>query len=277
VVPVSGVFYPRLAESGIIPPAAMQQREGASTDTIAGRQPVLEALRSGRPINRVVLAHEVGRHSIVADILRLCRERRIPVDYVPGRSLADAAGGSVDQGVLAYAAAKDYVDLDDLLERSRIKGEAPLYCILDGIEDPQNLGAILRTADAAGVHGVIVRSRRAVGLTAGVSRASAGAIEYVPVARVPNIAQTIEGLKQLNVWVIGVDRAGSTEFTRMDYTGAIALVIGSEGAGLSDLAKKRCDMIASIPMRGEISSLNASVAAALVMYEAFRQRRSASA
>jgi len=255
----------------------MKRDEAANTDIIAGRQQVLEALKSGRPINRLVLSHEIGRHSIVAEILRLAREQRIPVEHAPGRALADAAGGSPDQGVLAYAAAKDYVEVDDLLERSRVKGAAPLYCILDGIEDPQNLGAILRTADAAGVHGVIVRARRAVGLTAGVSRASAGAIEYVPVARVPNIAQTIERLKQLNVWIIGVDRSGPTEFTQIDYTGGVALVIGSEGAGLSDLVKKRCDMIASIPMRGQVSSLNASVAGALVMYEAFRQRRSPSA
>jgi len=252
----------------------MRRDESPTEDLLIGRQPVLEALKSGRPINRVVLAHQVGRHSIVAEILRLAREKRIPVEYVQGRALAAAAGGSIDQGVLAYAAAKDYANLEDLLERSRMKREAPLFCILDGIEDPQNLGAILRTANAAGVHGVIVRSRRAVGLTAGVSRASAGAIEYVPVARVPNIAQTIERLKQLNVWTIGVDRGGAAEFTRMDYTGAVALVIGSEGDGLSDLVRKRCDTLASIPMRGEISSLNASVAAALVMYEAFRQRRS---
>jgi 23S rRNA (guanosine2251-2'-O)-methyltransferase len=253
----------------------MKSDELSAADTVVGRQPVLEALRSGRPINRILLAHDVGRHSVVAEILQLARQKHIPVEYVPGRNLDDAARGSLNQGVLAFAAAKDYIDLAGLLDRSRQRGEEPLYCILDGIEDPQNLGAILRTADAAGVHGVVVRSRRAVGLTAGVSRASAGAIEYVPVARVANIAQTIEQLKQQNIWVVGVDRGGPLEFTQVDYTCAVALVIGGEGAGLSDLVKRRCDMIASIPMKGEISSLNASVAAALVMYEAFRQRRPA--
>lgn len=180
---------------------------------------------------------------------------------------------SAHQGVIAYAAAKDYVDLDDLLALSRKRGEPPLYCILDGIEDPHNLGAILRTADASGIHGVVIRSRRAVGLTAAVAKASAGAVEYVPVARVANIAQTIEMLKKNNVWVVGIDLGGEADYTQMDFTVPSAIVIGAEGKGVSDLVRKRCDRIASIPMKGRISSLNASVAAALVMYEAFRQRK----
>ena len=241
-------------------------------DIIAGRQPVLEALRAGRPVNRVLVLQDVGRHSAVAEILHLAQSRRIPVDYVPRFALEQACGDTVHQGVLAYAGSKDYVTLDDLLQVSRERGEAPFYCLLDGIEDPQNLGAILRSCCAAGAHGVVVRSRRAVGLTAAVSKASAGAIEYVPVARVSNIAYSIAALQQENVWVVGIDGRGDRLYTEIDYTVATALVIGAEGQGVSDLVRRKCDVVARIPMRGEIDSLNASVAAALVLYEAYRQR-----
>ena len=241
-------------------------------DVIEGRNPVLEALRSGRSVNRVLLAIDTGRHSAVAEILQLARAGRIPVDYVHRSVIDEASTTSAHQGVIAYAAAKDYVDLEDLLSLSKKRGEPPLYCILDGIEDPHNLGAILRTAEASGIHGVVIRSRRAVGLTAAVAKASAGAVEYVPVARVANIAQTVETLRKNNVWVVGIDLAGEADYTQMDFTAPIAIVIGAEGKGVSDLVRKRCDWIASITMKGRISSLNASVAAALVMYEAFRQR-----
>jgi len=153
------------------------------------------------------------------------------------------------------------------------KGEPPLYCILDGMEDPQNLGAILRTAEASGTHGVITRKRRAVGLTDAVARASAGAIEYLPVARVANVAQTIATLKENGIWVIGVDPSGREDYRRADFTVPVAIVIGGEGKGISELVKKRCDYLISIPMCGKINSLNASVAAALAMYEAFHQRQ----
>ncbi len=241
-------------------------------DVIEGRNPVLEALRSGRSVNRVLLAIDTGRHSGVAEILRLARAGKIPVDYVHRSVIDEASMTSAHQGVIAYAAAKDYVDLEDLLELSRRRGEPPLYCILDGIEDPHNLGAILRTAEASGIHGVVIRSRRAVGLTAAVAKASAGAVEYVPVARVANIAQAIGTLKKNNVWVVGIDLGGETDYTQVDFSWPTAIVIGAEGKGVSELVRKKCDSIASIPMKGQISSLNASVAAALVMYEAFRQR-----
>ena len=241
-------------------------------DIIAGRQPVLEALKAERPINRLLVSQDSGRHSIVAEILHLAQSRRIPVDFVPRLSLDQASGATAHQGVLAYAGSKAYVTLDDLLAISREKGEQPLYCLLDGIEDPQNLGAILRTSNAAGVHGVVIRSRRAVGLTTAVSRASAGAIEYVPVARVSNIAYSIESLQKQNVWVVGIDGRGDSLYTDIDYTAPTAIVIGGEGAGLSDVVRRKCDMVARIPMRGDIGSLNASVAAALVLYEAYRRR-----
>ena len=179
---------------------------------------------------------------------------------------------SAHQGVIAYTAAKEYVALEDLLIISRERNEPPLYCILDGIEDPHNLGAILRTAEASGIHGVIIRSRRAVGLTAAVAKASAGALEYIPVARVSNISQAMVILKRNSVWVVGIDPTGEIDYSQVDFRLPTAIVIGSEGKGLSDLVKKRCDSLASIPMQGKITSLNASIAAALVMYEALKQR-----
>ncbi|TFH36178.1 MAG: 23S rRNA (guanosine(2251)-2'-O)-methyltransferase RlmB [Dehalococcoidia bacterium] len=242
------------------------------SDIIVGRQPVLEALRSGRPVNRVLLLQDSGRHSVVAEILHLAQVKKIPVDFVSRLALEQASGAAVHQGVLAFAASKSYVALDDLAAISREKGESPLYCLLDGIEDPQNLGAILRVSGATGTHGVVIRSRRAVGLTAAVAKASAGAIEYVPVARVSNIAYSIADLQRQNVWVVGIDGRGERLYTDIDYTVPTAIVIGGEGRGVSDLVRRKCDSLARIPMRGDISSLNASVAAALVLYEAYRQR-----
>jgi 23S rRNA (guanosine2251-2'-O)-methyltransferase len=243
------------------------------SDIIEGREPVIEALKSGRPINKILLARTVGRHSTIGQILYLARERGIPVEFVEKNVIEQVTVTPVNQGVIAYAAMKEYVTLDDLMIISKAKNEKPFYCILDGIEDPYNLGAILRSADATGIHGVVIRERRAVGLTASVAKASAGAVEYVPVARVTNISQSIETLKKNNIWVIGLDQGSKTEFNQIDFTMPTAIVIGGEGAGLSDIVKKRCDAVVSIPMCGKIASLNASVAAALVMYEAFRQRR----
>jgi len=242
-------------------------------DIIEGRNPTIEALKSGRPINKILLAQNIGRHSTVAEILHLSQARGIPVEFVKRHVIDEASTTSAHQGVIAYAAVKEYVILEDLLIVSRKRKEEPFYCILDGIEDPQNLGAILRTAEASGTHGIIIRSRRAVGLTTVVTRASAGAVEYVPVARVSNISQTITTLKRSNVWVVGIDPAGEIKYTQVDFRLPTAIVIGSESKGISDLVQKRCDSLASIPMRGKITSLNASVAAALVMYEAFKQRR----
>jgi 23S rRNA (guanosine2251-2'-O)-methyltransferase len=243
------------------------------SDIIEGRNPVVESLRAGRPINRVLLSRNAQRHSIIAEILRLSHEQGIPIEYVDDVAIRKYSVTSASQGVIALAAAKDYISLDDLLKITKSKKEPALYCVLDGIEDPQNLGAILRTADATGFHGIIVRTRRAAGLTATVAKVSAGAIEYVPVARVSNIARTLEILKIAGVWIIGIDMHGNQEYEKVDYKMPVALVIGGEGKGVSELVRKRCDVLASIPMKGHISSLNASVAAALVMYEAFKQRK----
>ena len=241
-------------------------------DIIEGRNPVIEALKSGRPLNKILLARDSGKHSTVAEILYLSRSRGIPIEYVTKSIIDRLSITRAHQGVIAYVAAREYIALEDLITISKERNELPLYCILDGIEDPHNLGAIIRTAEASGVHGVIIRSRRAVGLTAAVAKASAGAVEYLPVAKVSNISQAIETLKKSNIWVIGIDPAGEIDYSKVDFHLPTAIVIGSEGKGLADLVKKRCDYLVSIPMRGRITSLNASIAAALVMYEAFRQR-----
>ena len=240
-------------------------------EIIAGRNPVIEALKAGRPINKILVYKGTGS-AVTREILSLAKGHGVPVEFVEERVLERLAPDGRIQGILAYTASKDYVNLDDLAAIPGGKNETPLYVILDGIEDPQNFGAILRTAEAAGVHGVIVRARRAVGLTSAVAKASAGAIEYVPVARVANISQAIEALKRHDIWVVGIDMKGEPDYTRVDFKLPTALVIGAEGEGLSDLVRKRCDTVASIPMKGKIGSLNASVAAAIVLYEAVRQR-----
>jgi len=240
---------------------------------IEGRNPVLEALRSGRPIGKILLARNIERHSIIAQILHLAQTRDIPVEYVERTAFVRLSQSGANQGVLAFTAAHEYADLDELLAIPGNKKEVPFLVLLDGVEDPHNLGAILRTADGAGVHGVVVRERRAVGLTPAVEKAASGAVEYVPVARVSNISQTIQTLKQHNIWVVGIDQSADSEYTRIDYKPPTALVIGGEGQGLSDLVKKNCDFVAFIPMKGKISSLNASVAAAVAMYEVARQRK----
>lgn len=239
---------------------------------LEGRNPVLEALRSGRPIGKIFLARNVERHSVIAEIIHLAQTRGIPVEYVERPAIDRQSETGANQGIIAYTISKEYVDLDELLSISAARNESPLYIILDGVEDPHNLGAILRTAEASGIHGVIVREKRAVGLTPTVEKASAGATEYIPISRVTNISQTIEYLKQKNIWVVGIDQTGQTNYTRIDYKTPTAIVVGGEGKGLSDLVKKRCDFLASIPMKGKITSLNASVAAGVVMYEALKQR-----
>lgn len=236
---------------------------------------MIEALRSGRHITRILVESNIEKHGIIGQILQLASSSHIEVEFTDRHTLTRYSSTGSDQGVIAIAESKKYLGLEDLLEISRKKAEAPFYLLLDGIEDPRNLGAILRTADASGVHGVIIRERRAVGITPAVIKASAGAVEYIAVARVNNISQAILTLKKNNIWVTGLDMSGKIDYTQVDYRLPTAIVIGNEGKGLSDLVTQRCDTIVSIPMKGKISSLNASVAAALVMYEAFQQRRKA--
>lgn len=245
----------------------MDKKEGL----IVGRNAVMQALESGRTIDSVTVA-EGQRGGQAAKIIEICREKKIPVKYADSRKLDKLCGGAAHQGVAAFAAAHDYAELDDIFNLAQSRGESPFIVICDGLEDPHNLGAILRTAEAAGVHGVIIPKRNSVTLNYTVAKTSAGAIEYVPVVKVTNIAGTIDTLKDRGVWVFGADMDG-TPWTELDFTGSVALVIGSEGRGLSKLVREKCDFIASLPMKGKINSLNASVAAGILMFEASRQRK----
>lgn len=238
--------------------------------TIFGRNPVLEALKSGHSINKIWLQKGELKGS-AREIAALAKEKHVVVQLVERNKLDGMFPKENHQGVAASVASADYVDWQELLAVAKAKGEDPLLVILDELEDPHNLGAILRSVDAVGAHGVIIPKRRAVPLTEGVAKASAGAIEHVPVARVSNIAQVIEALKKQGVWIAGASMEGVC-MTRQDMTGPLAIVIGSEGKGLSRVVSERCDYLVSIPMRGKINSLNASVAAGVLLYEVYRQR-----
>ena len=247
-----------------------------STDLLYGLHPVLEALRAqDRELHRIYL--EQGRRGrAVEEILELARARHVPVAFELREGLDRRAGTARHQGAIGVAAAKAYLSLDDLLE-SAGKLDAPLLLVLDGIEDPHNLGAILRTAEAVGAQGVIVPARRAVGLTATVAKVSAGAVEHLPVARVGNLSQAIERLKEARFWIYGLDTKGSRNYAEVDYRGPVALVVGGEGRGMRPLVAGRCDGTVRIPMRGKVESLNVSVATAIVLYEILRQRAGANA
>jgi 23S rRNA (guanosine2251-2'-O)-methyltransferase len=236
---------------------------------LIGRNPVLEALKSGREITKLIVLKDA--EGSIKKILGMARDRNIPVQSVERAVLDRAAYGGQHQGVIAHVSDFEYSDVSDILERAAEKNEPPFIIILDGIEDPHNLGAVIRTADAAGAHGVIIPKRRAAAVTATAEKAAAGAASYVPVARVTNISQTIEELKKAGVWIAAVDMDG-TPYTKADFTGAIAFVTGSEGSGISRLVKEKCDFCVSIPMKGGVNSLNASNAAAVLMYETVRQR-----
>jgi 23S rRNA (guanosine2251-2'-O)-methyltransferase len=242
------------------------------SDIIEGRNPVLEALKAEHPLSKILVAKNGSRHGVIAEILYLAGIQKIPVEYLERQALDRLSQSTSHQGILALASAREYSDLDTILEIPAKRKEAALLVILDGVEDPHNLGAILRTAEASGVHGIIVRERRAVGLTSSVEKASAGALEYLPVARVVNISQTIQVLKKSGIWVVGIDQAGQSRYSEIDFKPPTAIVLGGEGKGLSELVKKNCDFLASIPMKGKISSLNASVAAGIILYEAVKQR-----
>ncbi|MBQ2745032.1 MAG: 23S rRNA (guanosine(2251)-2'-O)-methyltransferase RlmB [Lachnospiraceae bacterium] len=238
--------------------------------TIEGRNAVIEAFRSGKTIDKLFVLD--GCHDgPVNTITREARKGDTIINYVSKERLDSMSKTGKHQGVIAYAAAYEYAEVDDILEAAREKGEPPFIFILDNIEDPHNLGAIIRTANLAGAHGVIIPKRHAVGLTATVARTSAGALNYTPVAKVTNISATIEELKKEGLWFVCADMGGETMYN-LDLKGAIGLVIGNEGEGVSRLVKEKCDFIASIPMKGNIDSLNASVAAGVLAYEIVRQR-----
>ncbi len=240
-------------------------------DKLEGRNPIMEALKANRTINKIFVA-KGEREGSIRQIIAIAREKKIIITEVEHGVLDSMSSTKSHQGIIAFVAVKEYVEVDDILKIAEEKGQPPFIIILDEISDPHNFGAILRTANAVGAHGVIIPKRRAIGLTSAVSKASAGAIEYVPVSRVTNISQTIEYLKKKNVWVVGTDSTGEKAFYNSDLKGPIALVVGSEGEGMGKLIREKCDFVVNIPMQGEISSLNASVAAAIVMYEILKQR-----
>jgi 23S rRNA (guanosine2251-2'-O)-methyltransferase len=245
------------------------------SNTVYGLNPVLEMLRAGGKQLQQITISEAARHERLKELLDLAKHARIPVHRVPRNAIDRLLPGVTHQGIVARVAAAKYSDADDLLDelaREVTGGRPPLVLGLDAVEDPRNLGAILRTAECAGVNGVFIPERRAVGLTGTVAKTAAGALERVPVARVINLVQLIEQLKQRNIWVIGAAAEGTSEYTEWDWTVPSALFLGSEGSGLHRLVKERCDALVRIPVRGQIESLNVSVAAGVILYEALRQR-----
>lgn len=247
------------------------KRNRINEDIIVGRNSVYEALNSGRPVDSVLVASGKMSGSL-ARIMSLCRKNGITVKNVSSAKLDAMCGGLNHQGIAAVAAAHEYATLEDILSRAAEKKEPPFILIADEINDPHNLGAIIRTAEAAGAHGVVIPKRGAVGLTSAVAKASSGALEYVPVARVANLVSTVESLKKLDIWVYGAEMSGQPYY-QTDFSGACALIIGSEGFGISRLLKEKCDFLVSLPMKGSIKSLNASVAAGILMYEVARHRK----
>lgn len=238
---------------------------------IEGRNAVLEAFRSGKTIDKLFVL-DGCKDGPVQSIMREARKSDTIVNFVTKERLDQISETKKHQGVIAYAAAYHYAEVDDILNRAREKGEPPFLILLDNIEDPHNLGAIIRTANLVGAHGVIIPKRRAVGLTATVAKASAGAINYTPVAKVTNLSQTMKELKKEGIWFVCADMGGAPMYD-LDLTGPMGLVIGNEGEGVSKLVKENCDFVASIPMQGDIDSLNASVACGVLAYEMLRQRR----
>ncbi|ADU28388.1 23S rRNA (guanosine(2251)-2'-O)-methyltransferase RlmB [Evansella cellulosilytica] len=239
---------------------------------IFGKNPVLEALRGKRPINKIWIAEGSLRGPMI-QVLELSKEKKINTQIVPKKKLDQMVPKDQQhQGVIAQVAAYEFQEIDVLFERARQKNEQPFFLLLDELEDPHNLGSILRTADAVGAHGIIVPKRRSVGLTYTVAKASAGAIEHVPVTRVTNLARTMDELKKEGLWFVGTDAKGEQDYREVDLDMPVVLVIGSEGRGISRLVKEKCDFLVQIPLAGKVTSLNASVAASLLMYEVYRRR-----
>ncbi|MBR5438164.1 MAG: 23S rRNA (guanosine(2251)-2'-O)-methyltransferase RlmB [Clostridia bacterium] len=243
-----------------------KQRE----DLIIGRNAVSEALRSERSIDTLLVV-KGERNGSIGRIMAECREKKIVIKEVDKKKLDFMCGQGNHQGVAAYVAAHEYAEVEDILALAAERGEDPFIIVCDGIEDPHNLGAIIRTAETAGAHGIIIPKRRNASLTWVVGKTSAGAVEYMPVARVGNLASTLDELKEKGIWVYSADMDGKT-WCETDFSGGVALVVGSEGNGVSRLIREKSDFIVSLPMKGKITSLNASVAAGILMYEVSRQR-----
>lgn len=240
-------------------------------DQVEGRNAVLELLESGRDINKILVANG-EKHGSIHKILAIAKEKKIIVTEMERSKINQISQIQNNQGIIAIVPPYDYCEVEDILEEAKRKNEMPFILILDGIEDPHNLGSIIRTAETAGVHGIIIPKRRAASVNSTVSKVSAGAVEYMKIARVNNINETIRYLKEQGVWICGTDMDTNTIYTKQDYKMPIAIVIGSEGFGMSRLVKENCDFLVKIPMKGKITSLNASVSAGIIMYEVVKNR-----
>lgn len=242
-------------------------------EVIWGRNAVLEALRGTRPVRRLVVAQGAHEKGALAAILAEAKERHLPLQRLPREALDRLCGSDRHQGVALLTSAYEYADVEDILATARARGEEALVLVLDAVQDPQNLGTLIRTAEAAGAHGLILPRHRSAGLTAAVAKASAGAIEHLKAAQVPNLARALDDLKKAGLWVVGIDMAGEFTYDSADLNRALALVVGGEGQGVHRLIKEKCDFTVRLPMRGKIASLNAAVAGSIVLYEAARQRQ----
>lgn len=240
-------------------------------DQIEGRNSVIELLESGRDINRILVA-KGEKHGSIHKIIAMAKERKILINEIERNKLNQMAQTPNHQGVIAIVPPFNYCEVEDILEVAKQKNEKPFLLLLDGIEDPHNLGSIIRTAETAGVHGIIIPKRRAASVNSTVNKVSAGAVSYMKIARVNNLNETIRYLKEQDIWICGTDADTKIEYTKQDYKMPIAIVIGSEGFGMSRLVKENCDFLVKIPMQGKITSLNASVSAGIIMYEAVKQR-----
>lgn len=238
--------------------------------TLYGINAVHEALRSGRPIDAVFVSVKTPSGALSVT-LAMCKEKGIPIKQVDRRKLDQLCEGGTHQGIIAFVAAYEYASVEDILLRAQERQENPLLVVCDSLEDPHNLGAILRTADAVGAHGVIIPKRRSVSLNQTVAKTAAGALEHVPVARVTNLSATLEALKEAGLWIYGADMQG-TPYTELSYNGPMALVIGAEGTGISRIVRAHCDFLVSLPMKGQINSLNASVAAGVLLFAIAKDR-----
>jgi 23S rRNA (guanosine2251-2'-O)-methyltransferase len=249
----------------------MENQENKQLDFVFGKNNVTELLLSDATVERVLISGD-PKNPNYKKIIALCKERGVPIVHTDASAIARKAPNVNHQGVIAYASQKEYVSVEDILKVAENRGEAPFVIIADEIVDPHNLGAILRSADAFGAHGIIISKRRAVGLTPSVAKASGGAIHHVPVSRVSNLAQTVEDLKKRNIWVYGCDMAGENVYYEQDYSGGVALIVGSEESGISRILRDKCDFFVRIPMKGKVSCLNASVAASVIMQEIAKKR-----
>lgn len=242
------------------------------SDVIYGKNPIFEAIKAEKPIEKIILLKTVAEKPDFRQIIKLARENKIPYSLVDKHALDRIAGNQAHQGMAAILASREYSDTAEILKRAQDHGENPFLVVLNEVQDPHNLGSIIRTAEAAGVHGIIIPKRRSAGLTSVVAKASAGAVEHLPVAKVNNIASFLDEIKKKNIWVVGADEDAKESYLDADLKGPIVLVMGGESKGLGTLVRDKCDFLVKIPIKGKVSSLNVGVSAGILIYEVMRQR-----